>query len=106
MKEMTKRRFSLVIILSILFFGHSFAQKTETSLSFNSGLFSFSGQSAQGATFIDYYAATKSGYTNNPYGSRNALCYGFSFQHKRITSWNFIIGYDCGYEVLRSKIAI
>lgn len=106
MKETTIRRFILITLLSGFFFANSFAQKTETRISFNSGLFSFTGQSAQSATFINYDDATKSGYTNNSYGSKKALCYGFSFQRKRIASWNFIIGYDAGYEVLRSKISI
>src|ERR1700689_792756 len=96
----------LITMLSGFLFVNSFAQKTETSISFNSGLFSFSGQSAEGTTFINYDATTKSGYTNNSYGSKNALCYGFSFQRKRIAGWNFILGYDLGYEVLRSKISI
>ncbi|HSZ84613.1 MAG TPA: hypothetical protein VK787_01210 [Puia sp.] len=106
MKEITKRRFVLIIILSGFCFANSFAQKTETSISFNSGLFSFSGQSAEGATFVNYNSTTKSGYTNNSYGSRNALCYGFSLQRNHIASWNFILGFDLGYEILRSKILI
>jgi hemolysin activation/secretion protein len=106
MKENTKRRYALIIILSGFCFANSFAQKTETSISFNSGLFSFSGQSAEGATFVNYNSTTKSGYTNNSYGSNKALCYGFSLQRDHIASWNFILGFDLGYEVLRSKILI
>jgi hemolysin activation/secretion protein len=106
MKEITQRRFALIIILSASLFANSFAQKTETRIIFNSGLFSFSGQSAEGATFVNYNATTKSGYTNNSYGSNKALCYGFSLQRNHITSWNFIFGFDLGYELLRSKILI
>ena len=106
MKEITKRRSILIMILSGFFFANSFAQKTETSLSFNSGLFSFSGRSAQGVTFVNYNSATKTGYTNDPYGSENGFCYGFSLQRNHIASWNFILGFDLGYEVLRSKVRI
>jgi hemolysin activation/secretion protein len=106
MKENTKRKLALIILLSGFCFANSFAQKTETNISFNSGLFSFSGRSAEGATFVNYNSTTKSGYANNSYGSNKALCYGFSLQRNHIASWNFILGFDLGYEVLRSKILI
>ena len=100
-----RKEIQLILILT-LFVINSYAQKTETNISFNSGLFSFGGNSAAGSTFINYNETTKTGYANNPYGSRNGLCYGFSFQKKRVTKWNLIYGFDLGYEVLRSKILI
>jgi hypothetical protein len=106
MKGIIKRSTILGIVLSSFFFTRSFAQRTETSLSFNSGLFSFSGQTAGSTTFVNYDPTSKSGYTNNPYGSKNALCYGFSLASNRIARWNLILGIDAGYEVLRSKIMI
>lgn len=84
----------------------SYAQKTEIGISLNSGLFSFTGQSAETVSFINYSDQTKSGYTNNPYGAKNGLCYGFSGSVKRISKKNIIAGLDLGYEVLRSKILI
>jgi hypothetical protein len=48
----------------------------------------------------------KNEYTNNPYGSKNGLCYGISGNVKRVTKWNFIYGVEAGYEMLRSKVTI
>lgn len=83
-----------------------FGQKTEFGISLNSGLFSFSGTSSQNTTSINYDDQTNSGYTNNPWGSKSALCYGVSLKAERVTKRNLIIGLDLGYEVLSSKISI
>lgn len=83
-----------------------FAQKTEYKVSLNSGLFSFSGISTLGMTSINYDALTNSGYTNVPWGSKNAFCYGFSLKVERLTRLNFIFGFDLGFETLISKISI
>ncbi len=96
----------LTVFIFSLSLTSSIAQKTETSILFNTGLFSFAGSSAYNSTFVNYDKTTNLGYANNPYGSRNGLCYGFSFQKKRITKWNFIYGFDLGYEILRSKVSI
>lgn len=93
---------SLLILISITAFG----QKTELKLSFNSGLFSFTGAAAENNTFINFDDKGYYGYTNNPYGSKNGLCYGLSGNIKRVTKRNLILGFDLGYEVLRSKILI
>ena len=95
----------LTLIMSA-FLMQAFGQKTEFSLSANSGLFSFSGQSASRTTFINYTESTNSGYANNPYGSMNALCYGLSVNLKRVTKKKFLLGFDLGYENLRSKVAV
>lgn len=84
----------------------SYSQKTEIGMSFNSGLFSFGGQSAVRTSFINYNKQTKSGYTNDPYGSKGGLCYGFSGNIKRLTRKNFVYGIDIGFEQLRSKVSI
>jgi hypothetical protein len=81
-------------------------QKTELRGALNSGMFSFSGHSSGKTTSINWNDRTNSGYTNNPYGSESALCYGFSFNIKRVTKKHLILGFDLGYECLRSKISI
>jgi len=106
MNTTTKRVFIFGVLLWCCQPTNLFAQKTETKISFGSGLFSFTGAYAQNTTFINYDASTKSGYANNPYGSKNALGYGFSFQREKIAKWNLIFGFDLGYEILRSKILI
>jgi len=93
--------FTAIITLTI-----AHGQKTEYRISLNSGLFSYVGQSADEITFINFSDQTQSGYTNNPYGSKNGLCYGVSGNIQRVTKRNFILGLDLGYEVLRSKISI
>ena len=93
-------------MITFLTLTNVFGQKTELRASLNSGLFSFSGVSSEATTSINYNDQTKSGYTNNPYGSKVALCYGVSLNLKRITKRNIIFGLDLGYETLRSKITI
>ena len=85
---------------------NSFGQKTEFRIALNSGLFSFTGQSAETETFINYSGATNSAYTNNPYGSKNGLCYGLSANFKKVNKNNLVLGFDLGYEILRSKITV
>jgi len=104
-KKTTMRQIFL-IISAVLIFTNVSGQKTELRVSLNSGLFSFSGVSAKATTSINYDDQTKSGYTNNPYGSKAALCYGVSLNLKRVTKMNIIFGLDLGYETLRSKISI
>ena len=90
----------------LLFLTSAFGQKTEIRISLNSGLFSFSGPSGVKKSYINYNPATKFGYTNNPYGSKNGLCYGLSGNLKKITKRNLVLGLDLGYETLRSKVTI
>lgn len=91
---------------ALLFFSIVSGQKIELNLSFNSGLFSFSGKSAQSSSFINYSSSTNSGYTNNPYGSKNGPCYGVSANIKRVSKRGLIVGADLGYESLSSKVLI
>jgi hypothetical protein len=97
--------------LSILFFclfisTQTFAQM-EFAVSFNSSLFSFGGKAAESSSFINASdVATLSGYTNNPYGTKNGLGYGLSINSKRVFAKHFLLGLDAGYEMMRSKIDI
>lgn len=96
----------ILTIIGLCFLKISYGQKTEFRISLNSGLFSFTGKSAGSISFINYSDEGKSGYTNNPYGSKNGLGVGLSGNIKRISKRNFILGVDLGYELLRSKIQI
>ena len=96
----------MINMLGILFLTNVYSQKTEYSLRLNSGLFSFSGQSSEASTFINYNLDRNDGYTNNPYGSKSGLSYGISGNISRVTKNNIIFGIDLGYELLRSKIDI
>lgn len=95
----------LTLLFSILILS-GFSQSTELTARINSGLFSFSGESAEGTEQINYNLETERGYTNNPYGNRPALSYGVSANISRLTKSNIKLGLDFGYEVLRSKIEI
>lgn len=99
------RKFSIAIVC-LFGFSVCHAQKTEVGISLNSGLFSFTGESAKSTAQINYGEQPKSAYTNNPYGSKNGLGLGLSGYIKRVSSNNFIVGLDGGYELLRSKIEI
>jgi hypothetical protein len=96
----------LLTTIAVCTLALSYGQKTEFRVSLNSGLFSFHGKSAEKVSFINYNDKTHSGYTNNPFASKNGLCFGLSGNIKRVTIKNFIFGIDAGYEVLRNKIQI
>jgi hypothetical protein len=100
---MKKLLIPFIITISM---NYSFGQKNEIVISLNSGLFSFSGNSAKSVSAINYDIKNNSGYTNSPWGSQNGLCYGLSVNAKRVTKKNLIFGIDLGYENLRSKISI
>ncbi len=97
---------TLLFFFFLLFTSQIHAQKTEISIALNSGLFSFRGQSTTDVSAINFSDKFNSGYTNNPYGSKLGLCYGISGNLKRVSKKNFIVGFDLGYEVLRSKVLI
>jgi hypothetical protein len=99
MKKIFFTIFSFTILIPAL------GQKTEYIIAFNSGLFSFSGNTAASETFINYNPGIST-YTNNPYGSKNGFCYGISANLKRINKNNLVLGLDLGYEILRSKITV
>jgi len=97
----------LVISITLfLFLSNINAQNIELCCSANSGLFSFAKKYAVSSTLIHYDDLSNSGYTDNPFGSKAAICYGLSFTIKEITQKNFIYGVDLAYEDLRSKVNI
>jgi hypothetical protein len=100
---MTKTLFT---ILGLAFFTTAIAQKTAFKIAVNSGLFYFAGKSAAKTSVINYNRENYPAYTNNPYGSKNALCYGLSANIEHVSKSNFLAGLDVGYECLRSKIEI
>lgn len=58
-------------------------------------------------TFINLSSSPySSGYTNNPYGTKNGLCIGLSGDFRHLTKGNFISGVDFGFETLKSKVNI
>lgn len=89
------------------FFNFSDAQKTELLLNFNSGLFSFGGKSPTSISEIieNSYFPDK-GYTNNPYGTKPELSFGFSWGVQRVSRKKNIFGASIGYETLKSKVDI
>ncbi|MEI6586484.1 MAG: hypothetical protein WCL56_10370 [Sediminibacterium sp.] len=97
---------SFLTLLLALFLTNVFGQKAEFKLAFNSGLFSFYGQSAEKYSQINLSNQSNAGYTNNPYGSMLGICYGLSGNFKKITKNNLNFGLDLGFETLRSKVNI
>ncbi len=99
-------RINAIIFLLLLYNYNAFGQNTEFGISLNSGLFSFQGPSAEKETSINYSDQKNKSYTNNPFGSKNAVDCGLSIYLQRINKKKFILGIDLGYENLRSKISI
>ena len=99
-------KYLFTITLTIAFFTNSFSQITEYCIQLNSGLFYFSGISAESTGQINYNIDREDGYTNNPYGAKPGLSYGVSANLARITMSNFRIKLNLGYELLKSKIDI
>ena len=96
----------LVFAFSFLIYSNSYCQKTELRVSLDSGLSSFTGESTESSSSINLYNNSDSGYTNNPYGSKNVLSYGVSVNLKRVTKANLIYGIGLGYENIGSKTSI
>ena len=90
----------------LLIFTALTAQKTEYRLGFSSGLFSFSGKSAQTTSAINYSKPLNTAYTNNPYGSQQGLCYGLLANMKRVSKKNFVFGIEAAFERVKSVINI
>ncbi|RZJ52233.1 MAG: hypothetical protein EOO44_12460 [Flavobacterium sp.] len=95
----------LTSLFFILILSNTYGQKNELRVSLDSGLFSFSGGSAEKTSSINAFSSD-TGYTNNPYGAKNGLCYGISLNYKRVTKGNFVFGAGLGYENVSSKVAI
>ena len=69
-----------LLLLFTLLACASMGQNTEIWLSLNSGLFSFRGNTAEKISQFNLGLYGSGIYTNNPYGAKNGLCYGFSGQ--------------------------
>ena len=85
-----------------------FAQKIEVSVQANTGLFHFSGASAQTNTMVLQGSTTGDtmNRANNPYGNKNGFSYGGGIQAQLVSKSGFIIGLQGDYELLKSKIAV
>jgi hypothetical protein len=99
-------KIKIAFLLIVFSLSHIYGQQTELRVSINSGLFSFAGKSAVENSQINLYDQSNTGYTNDPYGSKNGFSYGVSLNLKRVAKSNFIYGIDFGYETLRSKVSI
>jgi len=98
---------ALVLVCFMLINPSLQAQTNEFFIQFNSGLFSFGGESSTSSSFILVSdVATESNYTNNPYGTKKKLACGFAAQFQRITDKNLILALHSGYETLRSEVEI
>ena len=96
----------ILLVSSLLFcFASAYSQSTEVNVNLNSGLFSFTGESATSTSWINSISE-EDGYTNTPYGSRGGLSYGVSASLTQVYKSNLIIGADLGYEMLRSRVKI
>lgn len=84
---------------------NALGQRTEISVSVNSGFFYYAGSFPVSSTFINSYGSTN-GYTNNPYGKKLGFSYGISSNIERITTGRWIYGLDLGYERLRSRVLL
>jgi hypothetical protein len=95
----------LALGLAALLTYPSCAQKTETVVALNSGLFSFQGVSATETSQINLFS-DRLGYTNNPFGSQNGFSMGVSYQIQHISKGGFIAGVSLGYELLSSRLTV
>ena len=97
---------TIKILLLILSITKGFSQKTELKICLNSGLFSFSGESAEANSQFNLFSNSNSGYTNNPYGTKSGFSYGISLNLQRVNKVNLIIGINSGFQTNKSKITI
>ena len=81
----------------------TFYSQTEISVEANSGLFSFTGNTPSNTSGI---IDGSNKYTNNPYGKKADLAFGFSGNVKYVFENKFLIGSSIGFESLRSKTDI
>ncbi|HET8864266.1 MAG TPA: hypothetical protein VFM80_01130 [Gracilimonas sp.] len=96
-----------LLLLPFIILSSAYGQSTEFSVHFNSGLFSFGGESATGSSIIIASDVSSEGnYTNNPYGTKKKLSYGLTAQFQRITNYKLIFGLQSGYELLRTQVRI
>jgi hypothetical protein len=99
-------RTAVFILFQFLLLPASYGQSLEYSVHLNSGLYSYAGNSSVSHTFVTERSNSNDVYTNNPYGSNNAISYGLSAQIQRVTENDFFLGVQSGFEVLRSSVQV
>ncbi|OCB71805.1 hypothetical protein [Flavobacterium crassostreae] len=97
---------NIKILLLILVMTKGFSQKTELKICLNSGLFHFSGESAEAISQFNLSSDSNLGYTNNPYGTKSGFSYGLSLNLQRVNKINLIFGVNTGFQANKSKIII
>jgi hypothetical protein len=95
-----------LLFIQIIFISSAYGQNTEYSLHLNSGFFSFGGSSTTSNTIMIERRFSNDAYTNNPFGRNYAVSYGLSGQIQRVTKGKFIIGFQSGFEAMRSSVNI
>lgn len=93
-----KKIFTFFLIITVIPVSLK-AQRLELRASLNSGFYSYRGSGASAVSRIN-----SAEYTNDPYGSKGGISYGFSFNLRKVVNPHFIFGADLGYEMLRSKV--
>jgi len=97
----------LLTLFTFLALTQLYAQNIEVSVLGNTGLFRYTGNYTTSTTFINGgIPGTKSGYTNNAYGNKDAFSYGLAVQVQHVSNNGFIFGLQGGYQILRSKVDI
>jgi hypothetical protein len=99
------RKVNLSILL-LLFTYNIYAQKWETIAELNSGFFHFVGSGVDQTSHINQADPPGHNYTNNPYGSKDGLCYGLGVNLQRVTPFYFVYGLNLNWESLQSKAAL
>jgi hypothetical protein len=94
---------SFFLIITLFGLMNVYGQKTELGVSFNSGLFSFSGNSVKNGYCVKNGWLGTTCYADIPYGAKKGLGDGLSVTLKRITKRHFIWGLDLGYESMKSR---
>ncbi|TXK47571.1 hypothetical protein FVR03_09265 [Pontibacter qinzhouensis] len=97
----------MLLAVSLVAFSTAFAQKTEFSLQANTGVYRFSGSSAESSTTVQYITQQSGwNYTHNPHGNKLTLSLGVAGQVQRVTRGNVVLGLQAGAEFLQSKVNI
>jgi len=94
------------LLLLLPFIPNAYGQYTEYSIHINSALFAFSGNSNASSSFVDDYPSPPGNYISNPYGNNFTPSYGIDAQIQRVNRVKMVIGFQFGYELLRSHVKI
>jgi hypothetical protein len=93
----------LLLILICFIATSSFAQNLEFSLQLNSGLSKFRGAGTTDVSYVNENQPSAN-FTNNPYGTKQAIDYGLSADLKLVTKPGILLGLQAGYDILRSRV--